>query len=104
MSEIKLKPCPFCGGRIEYHPWSHIMDNFFNKDTIICPTCDFIMEGVNQLSLFKRWNTRKPMENTIERINMEILEELSDCGDDWFAAEQINKAIDIIKEENEFGL
>ena len=27
----------------------------------------------------------------------EMLEQLSDCGDDWFTAEKINEAIEIVK-------
>lgn len=58
MSEIKLLPCPFCGGEAEFHPQKHHMNDFWNKNTIYCPTCDFRMEGVSRLQLFKRWNRR----------------------------------------------
>ena len=69
MNNINLLPCPFCGGAVEYHPLSHHMNNFWNKNTIYCPSCDFMMEGSSTISLIKRWNTRKPMERIIERIN-----------------------------------
>ena len=71
MSEIKLLPCPVCGGEVQYHSWSHTMENFFNKNTIICPTCDFAMEDVSEIRLIKKWNTRKPMQEMLRRLERE---------------------------------
>ena len=42
---------------------------------------------------------RNSKERIVKRIETEILENLSDCGDDWFTAEQVNKAIEIVKAE-----
>lgn len=42
---------------------------------------------------------REVCERIIERLKEEMLEVLSDSGDDWFLAEQIGKAIGIVREE-----
>lgn len=89
----KLKKCPFCGGEgyvisVEMHYW--IRCKSCNADT----DADSTLEGAIHL-----WNARKPMERILERIENEILEELSDSGDDWYTSEQINKVIEIVKAE-----
>jgi hypothetical protein len=71
-TDAELLPCPFCDGEVEFHPQEHHMENFWNKNTIYCPTCDFMMEGVSRLQLFNRWNTRKPMEQIVERLEEEM--------------------------------
>lgn len=42
--------------------------------------------------------TKCILQEIYERIENEVLESLSDSGDDWFAAEKVNSALDIIKE------
>ena len=42
--------------------------------------------------------TRDVLEEILERIDEEVWDKLSDGGDDWFAAEQVEKIKDIIKE------
>lgn len=100
MNNIKLLPCPFCGGEVEYHPLSHHMNNFWNKNTIYCPSCDFMMEGNSTIHLVKRWNTRKPMERIVERF--ENKKKCADIkggyqGDAEYSA--FIDAIQIVKEE-----
>ena len=38
------------------------------------------------------------LQEIIQRIESEILDKLSDCGEDWFTADKVNEAVDIIKE------
>lgn len=97
MSE--LKRCPFCGG-------DNIISTYNNfAPVLLCCECGTMMTipwslDVNiEDELRKKWNTRKPMERIVERLEEEILESLSDCGDDWFVAEKVNEAIKIVKEE-----
>lgn len=45
-----------------------------------------------------RENVRCVIDDIIERIEAEVLEPLSDSGDDWFAASKVNDAINIIKD------
>ena len=107
MNEIKLLPCPFCDNEVEYHPASHHMNNFWNKNTIYCPTCDFMMEGSSTVHLVKRWNTRKPMERIIDRLEEEkdYMEVYSWSGarcPDEVEIIKLDKAISVVKEEGGF--
>ncbi len=90
----QLKTCPFCNEGLEIvgngHYYAHKTNGCILQH--LCFECD-------DVEAIKVWNTRKPMDRIVERLETEILEQLSDCGDDWFTAEQINKAIDIVKEE-----
>lgn len=38
------------------------------------------------------------LKEIIERIENEVLDTLSDGGDDWFAASKVNDVLDIINE------
>ena len=69
-NEFELLPCPICDKEVDFHPQEHHMENFWNKNTIICPECGFRMEGTSKLELFKRFNTRKPVENLIARMEV----------------------------------
>ena len=41
---------------------------------------------------------KEKLQEIVERIENEVLETLSDCGDDWFAARKVNDVLDIINE------
>lgn len=72
MSEIELKPCPFCGGEAVIH----VSDGV----AVICRECGAaskcLVDGHLQgkpdgraiKSVIKAWNTRKPMERIVERL------------------------------------
>ena len=66
MSEIKLLPCPFCGGEAKVE--STLKDRY----RVICKR--YRECGATQLyanskeEAIESWNTRKPMERIIERI------------------------------------
>lgn len=92
MSEIKLKPCPFCGGEAE-------LIGEYSNIFVFCSECRCSTEILNtERKAIQAWNTRKPVEAVLDRLEDEILERLSDCGDDWYEAGLINEAIDIVKE------
>lgn len=38
------------------------------------------------------------LEEIAYRIKDEVLETMSDCGDDWYAASRVNDCLDIINE------
>lgn len=38
------------------------------------------------------------LEEIVDRIEWEVLNELSDNGEDWFAASKVNDVLDIINE------
>lgn len=83
---VTLRKCPFCGGEAR---WATE-----HKHWIECGVC-----GVESIysehseDCIKAWNTRKPVERILERLE----EEKSDWNDDYNVP--INKAIEIIKEE-----
>lgn len=61
MSEIKLLPCPFCGGEA-YFPT-------ITKTFIECKSCGFETEYTEDTEwLVNTWNTRKPIENIVEQL------------------------------------
>lgn len=57
MSEIKLLPCPFCGG-----------EALECKTKVICSKCTCTVYGRNIDIARKLWNTRKPLERIIEKL------------------------------------
>ena len=41
---------------------------------------------------------KEKLQEIVERIESEVLDALSDSGDDWFTAGKINDVLDIINE------
>ena len=96
MSEIKLLPCPFCGGE------ATVYDDEYNHYAIGCKLCCDVTpvttweDTVEKASAI--WNTRKPMERIVERLE----EESGYYG--YFGSEEqmyvpLDSAIEIVKEE-----
>lgn len=56
MSEIKLKPCPFCGGKAGL--WLDIGKEY----SVRCKRCDARMLASSAESAIRKWNNRR-MEN-----------------------------------------
>ena len=46
----------------------------------------------------KECNYNEVLKEIIDRIETEVLDSLSDGGDDWFTAGKVNEVVDIIKE------
>ena len=67
MSEIKLLRCPFCGGEAELLKGQCEIDNY-----VMCLECRSKTKLYNtKASAIKAWNTRKPMQNIVERLEEE---------------------------------
>lgn len=71
MSEIKLLPCPFCGGEAK----TGYAINDYNRWGVICTNCEACVEvaewkGVadTEENAIRAWNTRKPMQEICERL------------------------------------
>lgn len=76
MSEIKLLPCPFCGGEAVTH--------VSNGVSVICTMCGAhsktLVDSYSQGKptgravdkVVKAWNNRKPVEDVLNDINAEI--------------------------------
>ena len=95
--EIKLKPCPFCGGEA-YFPT-------ITKTFIECKSCGLETEYTEDTEwLVNTWNTRKPIEDIVKELEewsfeAEIVIPSSD-GYDETATRQIictRNAIDIVR-------
>lgn len=71
MSEIKLKPCPFCGGEAHKRVGFPLDPDGLEMNMYVvgCKTCDIEFTWLwDEKIAIELWNTRKPMENVIEEI------------------------------------
>ena len=106
MSEIKLLRCPFCGGEAELLKGQCEIDNY-----VMCLECRSKTKLYNtKASAIKAWNTRKPMQNIVERLEKEgqTMSEAksmvkygkaSPSSHRYYKAVSVKKAIEIVKEE-----
>jgi hypothetical protein len=86
MSEIKLLPCPFCGGEFQINVGGMI---YIPK----CKKCGCTLAGCRtEEEAIEEVNTRKPMERILTR-----LEKLPYAEDDGFV--WLEDAKDVVKEE-----
>lgn len=103
MSEIKLLPCPFCGGEAMHYGGA-------GQHCIRCKSCFNTNEKLIGGTLYdafatpeeaaKDWNTRKPMERIIEMLEEEkdfFKHDELDYGIGSYRA--FGKSIQVIKEE-----
>ena len=112
MAEIKLKRCPSCGGeiiKIEKERMGMGGCELYAK--AVCKNCGLstkkflIWDKEDILKVYEAWNTRKPMDRIVERLE----EEKSDCQhydengklfyEETSRKNGISKAIEIVKEE-----
>lgn len=119
MSETKLKPCPFCSNnnidysiktcgsyRGQYHVAMYCKKcNCYGKRTLIQPT-EIARWEIEKNESYKElaiqaWNTRKPIDNIIEKLEVGLDELQEDAINDqctfgeYFAT---TSAIKIVKE------
>ena len=113
----KLLPCPFCGGEAELYSYEaerviydsdtlgYVDTEYFTKYGVSCTGCNCLMaEYKSEEQAIAAWNTRKPMERIVKRLEEQrkavtawdsdkryIYKE----GADWMG----EKAIEIVKEE-----
>ena len=95
----KLLPCPFCGGEAE---WGHKDKNWIRCKKCSCESLYY----ENKDDAIKFWNTRKPIERIVERleeVKMNHFLTIANTGDGKldFAYEKVgnafDKAIEIVK-------
>lgn len=90
MSEIKLLPCPFCGGEAK------VSNLNFNQYLIFCKDCWAETKPTTGFeNTITKWNTRKPMQEIVEKLEDEMME-LRKAGC-YLSAHQFKKAIDIVE-------
>ena len=106
MSEIKLLKCPFCGGEayLEIATNDYDILKLWHCRCRICGSASACYISKNKA--IEAWNTRKPMENIVERlgnkhnestINYHNLKDASCLGE----RHAYRNAIEIVKEEGE---
>lgn len=102
MSETRLKPCPFCGGEAE-------VNLFLGNHCVTCNHCMgaiFPGKGMTREEAIGYWNTRKPMERIVERLE-ELEEECAYPDDDEYTEGHYSAykdALKIVKEEGGFDV
>ena len=94
MSEIKLLPCPFCGGEFQINVGGMI---YIPK----CKKCGCTLAGCRtEEEAIEEVNTRKPMERIIERVEEERKYSYENFKDEERAWKKgLRTAIKIVKEE-----
>ena len=95
MSEIKLLKCPFCGGEAKI---DKTITNTVSVECTVCHASSRIIlctEGDIEQKAIKAWNTRKPMENIVERLE-ELAHDNPMVTDNYILRRE---AIEIVKEE-----
>ena len=62
----ELLNCPFCGGEAKYME----IKDFFISRFVTCTKCgiETPRNCLNRKDAIKRWNTRKPMANIVEKL------------------------------------
>ena len=45
-----------------------------------------------------KMDTKEILEEILSRIESEVFETLSDCGDDWFTTDKVSQTMDIVSE------
>ena len=105
MNEIKLKRCPFCGGKAFVRQNKDAMKTYSaycgNEDCSASPK----VSAYGKEMAIQLWNTRKPMERILERLETMKLIRIEQC-DDYYEDEvstnnNFMDAIKIVREEME---
>lgn len=68
MSEVKLKPCPFCGSE-------NIMLDKTKEDTLhlaVCRNCVAQVSGFTRDGAIRAWNRRKSMDDIVAKLDVEV--------------------------------
>lgn len=105
-SDKRLLPCPFCGSD-NVGIWHNYM--LRHRFEVHCYDCHFgLAQSDTEEKAIKAWNTRKPMERILERLEemkMRYFLTIANTGDEKLDAiyeeigNAIDKAIEITKEE-----
>lgn len=96
MSEIRLLPCPFCGGKAILES-----DKIGKEQKLYYVSCkdDCVTQyGYSPTKEYaiKKWNTRKPMQEIVKRLEVKLYEYNQELEID--IADGIKEAIEIVKE------
>ena len=91
----KIKNCPLCGVKMETTDYQH----YFHPDND-CILHGFVID-TNARRSVESWNTRKPMERIVERLEVRkgtvVIDGKAMYQEDYFI--DIDEAIEIVKQE-----
>lgn len=63
LKKIKLKRCPFCGGKARVETQNMTPEFGYKKYRVFCLDCDLWIESKVLKTAVNKWNTRKADEN-----------------------------------------
>ena len=106
MREIKLKPCPFCGAEAYTYTCTSLNHGKKVKNWLIhCKECHLNYPNfsivdccLTEEEAIKHWNTRKPIERVLGRLEERKKNSLKSC-ETMSDSIIYRDAIEIIKEE-----
>ena len=88
---MKLKPCPFCGGKGEL--WNNKLT--YRLYGVICEECDCMTPYfTTREEAIEAWNRREPMDEIVKQLE-EFHDEIPD--DYWLTAIKVRECIEIVK-------
>lgn len=92
-SEIKLLPCPCCGAEAKVMiPQGH----YFTFYQVVCTECELASKATPTVDMaVELWNTRKPMDRIVEKLQHAKEMTLTDMGISYNRA--LDFAITLIK-------
>ena len=99
----ELKRCPFCGGEAEI--WDGYIEEFLKTEYMKYVQCNYCKASTKlyftEKKAIKAWNTRKPMERILERLEKHLALE-DDLYDEMSsgARSAYSHAIKIVKMES----
>ena len=70
MSEVKLKPCPFCGGKVKLYGNPMLIGAKVEiYQIVICDDCSCRTDFCETVAdAIEKWNTRKPIKKIVEQL------------------------------------
>ena len=76
MSETKLKPCPFCGGKPVL--LKHNDEDYYKVFCECCGARQWTFANRTDRDAIRNWNTRKPMDNIV--VELELFGRMTDIS------------------------
>ena len=99
MSEIKLLPCPFCGGEAMLTNQLAIDEYGHKLWNVLCVNCDNRTSSYwDKNHVVEKWTTRKPMQEIVERMRKLDLDGLKMIEDDKHELIRKKEAIELVEE------
>lgn len=91
-SKIKLKPCPFCGGEAKFGTVEKLFAYGSSEELecVFCSKCAATIEVDENPDAIAAWNTRKPVDAVLERLERLAEAEYNKedlCDDDGFCSD-----------------